>query len=199
MRLSSLCLGYKITRKNICINQLVTPLACSYISLSITIPWIVSISVTQPRNWSFLTSIPFGIQQRVLCSSISEVIHSTPNFTDFVQNSSQSVVPENIYLKNTWFVPYLEEDTRETQRHKPIIVPENKINTLPMFPSEPHVNGFPTREKAWDSDLHKCTVSEWVCNTSKLGKVGFTQNPSDTPSGIAPRKGDKLSSECKTI
>ena len=36
----------------------------------------------------------------------------TLNWTDLVQHSSQSDAPENIDLRDNWFTPDIEEDTR---------------------------------------------------------------------------------------
>ena len=53
-----------------------------------------------------------------------------PNWTDLVQRRSQSGAPENIYLKETWFNPDLEEDPIETPSHDPSVAPENNNNML---------------------------------------------------------------------
>ena len=54
----------------------------------------------------------------------------TPNWTDIMQSSSQSGAPDNIYLKDTWFTPDIEEYPRKTPSHEPSIAPENNNNTL---------------------------------------------------------------------
>ena len=48
-----------------------------------------------------------------------------PNWTGLVQRSSQSVAPENIDLKDNWFIPDIEEYPRETTSHNPSVAPEN--------------------------------------------------------------------------
>ena len=62
-----------------------------------------------------------------------------PNFTDLVQRSSQSVAPENISLKDTWFKPDPGEDPSKTPIHEPSVAPENNNKTLAPLHSEPHV------------------------------------------------------------
>ena len=48
-----------------------------------------------------------------------------PNWTDLVQQSSQSGAHENIDINDTWFNPDLDEYTRETPRHESSFAPEN--------------------------------------------------------------------------
>ena len=46
-----------------------------------------------------------------------------------MQRSSQSVAPDNIYLRDTWFNKDLEEDPRETPIYDPSVAPENNNKT----------------------------------------------------------------------
>ena len=55
-----------------------------------------------------------------------------PNWKDTVQCRLQSSSTENIELKDTWFDRYLEEDPRETSRHKSGITPDNVIITITL-------------------------------------------------------------------
>ena len=48
-----------------------------------------------------------------------------PNWTDIVQCSSQSGAPDNIDLKDTWFIRYVEGYPVETPIHDPRVAPDN--------------------------------------------------------------------------
>ena len=98
-----------------------------------------------------------------------------PILTDPVQLGSQSTAPDNIHHYNTWFTPYLEEDTNETLTHEPNIATENNNNTLVPFQLVPYVQVITAREGSPISEVIKCPVFEGVQNTSNLNKVNFTQ------------------------
>ena len=92
-----------------------------------------------------------------------------PNWKVLLQCRSQIGAPDNIYHKDTWFIPDLEEDSIKTPRHELIVAPENKINTPRSLTSKPHVHEGPSREEASESKLHKFLVSKVLNSTSKLG------------------------------
>ena len=96
-----------------------------------------------------------------------------PNLTDLVQLRSQSTAPDNIYLKNTWFTPYLEEDTSENLSHKPNIATNTNKNMLMPSQVVPHVQGITAREGSPISEVIKCPSFEGVQNTSNLNNSSF--------------------------
>ena len=46
-----------------------------------------------------------------------------PSLIDLAKQISQSDATENIELKDIWFTPDLEDDTRETPRKQPSVIP----------------------------------------------------------------------------
>ena len=82
---------------------------------------------------------------------------------------------DNIDLRDNWFTPDLEEDTRETPSHEPSIAPENNNKTLTSPQSEPHVQEIPDSKRDSESEVIECLVSAGVRNTSNLNNVGFYQ------------------------
>ena len=76
--LSSLCLGCKTIWQNISITEVATPLLCMDLSWSLTISCSISSYYSQPRNWSYLISIPCGVWWWGRHSSIYEVSHKIP-------------------------------------------------------------------------------------------------------------------------
>ena len=62
-----------------------------------------------------------------------------PNWKYILQLISQSGVLDNIYLKDTWFTPDLEENPRNPPSQKPSVDPENNNKMLPLPQYEPHV------------------------------------------------------------
>ena len=88
-----------------------------------------------------------------------------PNLTDLVQLRSQSTAPDNIYLKNTWFTPYLEEDTSENLIHDPNISMNTNKNMLIPSQLVPHVQEITTREGSPISEVIKCPSFEGFQNT----------------------------------
>ena len=108
-----------------------------------------------------------------------------------MQLSSQSSALENIDLKDNWFTPDLEEDPRKTPSHKMIVAPGNNNKIITSSQSEPHVQEIPTSKGASVSEVHERPASKGFRNTSNL-KSFFSQQSSNTPSGIKYRKGDKV-------
>ena len=133
MVLSNICIGRKTTRQNIWTIQVGTPLMCRDISWSLTISFRISSSGSKPSNWSCLTSIWCGVWWWIFCSSIHEVRHNKPNWEGIVKRIPHRGAPDNIYIKNTWFNPNFEEDTRETPSRNPSVAPENN-NEMIMSP-----------------------------------------------------------------
>ena len=83
-----------------------------------------------------------------------------PNWTDLVQCSSQSGAPHNIDLKDTFFTPDLEEDSRETPIHMPRVALENNNNTLMSLQSQPHAQEILTSKGLSVSEVNKRPASE---------------------------------------
>ena len=53
-----------------------------------------------------------------------------PNWKYILQLISQSGVLDNIYLKDTWFTPDIEEDPSKNPNRVPIVAPENNRNMI---------------------------------------------------------------------
>ena len=87
--------------------------------------------------------------------------------------------PENIDLKDTWFTPNIEEDTRKNPRHEPIIARENKK----QHQSKLYVQESPENKGEYASALHERLVSEGVRNTPQFKKSGFLNNHPMRPVG----------------
>ena len=63
----------------------------------------------------------------------------SPNWTDLVQHISQSGVPENIDLKDTWFTPDPEEDPSKPPSPDTSIALKNNNKMLISLQLKPHV------------------------------------------------------------
>ena len=113
-----------------------------------------------------------------------------PNWKYLVQRSSQRVSTENIGLKDTWFTLNIEKYPSKTPVQEPSAIPVNNNKTLTLSQSEPHVHKSPARKGA--SEFHKCPTSDGVQSTSNFWKVRFSQQSSNTPSGILSSKGDTV-------
>ena len=74
-----------------------------------------------------------------------------PNWTDLVQLISQRVAPENIDLRDTWFIPYIEEDSRKISSRNLGVTPENNNKTLTLPQFEPHSQESLSSEGSPDS------------------------------------------------
>ena len=64
---------------------------------------------------------------------------------------------------------------------------------------KPHVHEGPSSMGQSASKLYEHPVSKRVCNTSKLRKVGISQNPPKAPSGIPSFEGKELSQMANII
>ena len=53
-----------------------------------------------------------------------------PNWKYILQLISKSGVLDNIYLKDTWFTPDIEEDPSKNPNCVPIVAPENNRNMI---------------------------------------------------------------------
>ena len=53
-----------------------------------------------------------------------------PNWKYILQLISQSGVLDNIYLKDTWFTPDIEEDPSKNPNRVPKVAPENNRNMI---------------------------------------------------------------------
>ena len=53
-----------------------------------------------------------------------------PNWKYILQLISQSGVLDNIYLKDTWFTPDIEEDPSKNPNRVPRVAPENNRNMI---------------------------------------------------------------------
>ena len=126
-------------------------------------------------------------------SAVSFVRYNTilPNWTDIVQHISQSGALDNIDLNDSWFTPDLEECPSKTPRHIPSIAAENRNKNLTSLQSRAHIHEVPNSKGASASYSQKLPVPKGVCNTSKLKKVGYAQNPSKATSGIPYIKEEK--------
>ena len=72
-----------------------------------------------------------------------------------MQLRSHNTAPDNIYLNNTLFTPYLEEYTNETLIREPVFATESNNNTI--MPSHPvhNVQENPSREGSPVSEVIK--------------------------------------------
>ena len=85
-----------------------------------------------------------------------------PNWTDIVQHRSQSVAPDNIGLKDTWFTSYIEEYPRKTPSHKPRVSPKNNRNTFTSSQYILHVQESPSMQGVSVSEVTKHPAYEVV-------------------------------------
>ena len=74
---------------------------------------------------------------------------------------------------------------------------ENNNKTITSLQSEPQVHGGQAINEVPTYASQKHKVSKGVRNTSKLNKLGFTQQPYNTTSGIPYYGGDKGDKESK--
>ena len=114
-----------------------------------------------------------------------------PNSTYLVQRISQSGVPDNIYLKDTWFTTDIEEYTRKPLINEPSVSPDNNNITLTSPQYEPHVQESTAIERAPVYEVIERLSSNGVQNTSSLNKVSFSQQQSNDTSRMPSCKGDK--------
>ena len=91
MWLSNLCLGWKNTRQPSWITQVGTLITCRNLYWLLTISGRISRSGYKSRKLSFLTSIPCGVLQWFLHSSIYEGRCNTPQSENLVQHRSKTV------------------------------------------------------------------------------------------------------------
>ena len=75
-----------------------------------------------------------------------------------MQHSSQSGALDNTDLKDTWFNPYIEENTRKTPRYEPSVAPDNdKILKSSLYKT--HVHEGPASERVRASESRKRNFS----------------------------------------
>ena len=115
----------------------------------------------------------------------------TPNWTDLVQLSSQIEASENIYLKDTWFTPDLDENLSKTPSHDLSVAPGNNNNTLMPSHYILHTQESMASKRSPFSEMIDHTASKGVRNTSNVKKVCFAQQSSNTPSGMPYHEGKK--------
>ena len=82
-----------------------------------------------------------------------------PSWTYIVHCISQSFEPYNVYLKDTWFTPDLDQDTSKTPSHEPSVSSENnnKMLTPPQF--EPHLHESLVRKGVSASEVYEHPAS----------------------------------------
>ena len=78
-----------------------------------------------------------------------------------------------------------------------IVATDNYNKPITSLQSGPHLHGGQVINEVPTYALHKNKFSKGVRNTSKLKKVGFTQQPYNTTSGIPYYEGDKGDKESK--
>ena len=143
MGLSSLCLGFKITRQYRLTIQVGNLRMYRDLSWILTISCRISSCGSKPSNWSYIDSTPCGFcDESSTVPFIREDI-ITPNCTELVHQNSKSGAPENIDLMDTWSTPYLEKYPSKTRTHMPRVAPRSLVS-----------------EGVSVSEVIKCKVSE---------------------------------------
>ena len=96
-----------------------------------------------------------------------------PNWKVLLQCRSQIGALDNIYHKDTWFTPDLEEDPSEIPSHEPsiAILNNNKVFTLSQY--EPHVQEIISIEGAYE--VQERQASDRVRHVSNLKTFSFNQ------------------------
>ena len=77
-----------------------------------------------------------------------------------MQLRSHSIAQDNVDLEDTWFNPYLDEDTSKIPSHKPSIAPDNNNKMLTLLQSKMHVQESTASKGEPASELHKHTATE---------------------------------------
>ena len=88
-----------------------------------------------------------------------------PNWKDLVQRISKSGALKNIDLKDTWFNPDLQKDTRKTPSNEPKVAPDNIRNMLTLLQSVLHAQKSTANEEESVSEVIEHSASEVFRNT----------------------------------